>query len=685
MGSKKETIIPDENLADIARHVARIGGWAADLRTGLVAWCDQTCNILEMPHCKSVTLGEATRFFVGEWRLKIRTLFRKGARYGASFDDEFQLVTATGRSIWVRVIGEAVRDGSGKVIRIQGAVQDISDQKASAAAALRLSMQLKATLESITDAFLMVDRNWNFIYLNSEAERLLGCKRDEVIGTNIWAKFPEAIGGPYYKKYHQAVQENCTVAFEEYYPPLDLWTEIRAYPSDEGLAIYFLDIGKRKATEEQIQQLAFYDPLTALPNRRLLLDRLEHAIESSQRTHCFGALLFIDLDNFKLINDTRGHDKGDILLQTAAHRLKDILRACDTVARVGGDEFVVLLEKLADTEEAVSAQVKAVVEKILNDFQQPFLIEGAEHYTTTSIGATIFSGRSITSAEVMKQADIAMYEAKAAGRNNALFFDARIAAYVNAQVSLKAELLQALAQHEFVLYYQPQVNLMGQVTGVEALVRWNHPQRGMVSPGEFIPMAEATGLILPLGQWVLSAACQQLSLWAAAAKTDQLTIAVNISAHQLRRPDFVNQVLDTVANTGANPHQLKLELTESLLVEDVEDTILKMKLLKGCGIGFSLDDFGTGYSSLSYLHRLPLEQLKIDRSFVRDAVTQPHSATIARAIMALGKALNLAVLAEGVETSEQYAFISGEGCTAYQGYFFSKPLSENKLRTLLFN
>ncbi|MET0962123.1 MAG: EAL domain-containing protein [Noviherbaspirillum sp.] len=636
--------------------------------------------MLELPPGSAGTLSEAISFFGPEWRPKIRSLFSAAVRDGSAFDDEVELLGAAGRAVWVRIMGRAVRDESGKVILVQGAVQDIS---ASRAAASRVTAQLKTTLESITDAFMMLDREWNFIYLNSEAERLLNCTRDEVLGTSIWAKFPDAVDGAYYKQYHRAIQENCTVAFEEYYAPLNLWTEIRAYPSDEGLAVYFLDIGERKATEEKIRQLAFYDALTGLPNRRMLIDRLEHAIELSQRKHRFCALLYIDLDHFKLINDASGHDKGDLLLQIAGQRLRHILRACDTVARVGGDEFVVLVEELSETEEALLEQVKFVIDKILADFQLPFLMDGTEHYATASIGATIFDGQAVTSAEVLKRADLAMYEAKAAGRNTALFFDKRIAARVDAQVALKAELLQALAQHEFVLHYQPQVDLAGRITGAEALVRWNHPRRGLVSPAEFIPLTEANGLILPLGQWVLHAACLQLAKWASDARTQHLTIAVNVSAHQIRRPDFVEQVLETVAGTLANPRRLKLELTESVLVDDVEGTIAKMQSLQRHGIGFSLDDFGTGYSSLSYLHRLPLEQMKIDRSFVRDAISQPHSATIARAIVALGKALNLAVLAEGVETPEQYAFIAGEGCAGYQGYLFSKPLSEDRIQVLL--
>lgn len=679
---EKTSILP-EKLVEISQTMARVGGWVADLTTGRVVWGDQTNKLLGLPVASSVTISKATKFFGKKWRPRIRALFTASIRHGTSFDNEFQLLSYTGRVIWVRIIGEAVQADSGKVIRIHGAVQDISSLKFTEEAAYRVSVQLHATLESITDAFLMVDRDWNFTYLNSEAEHLLNCSRGEVLGSNIWVRFPEAVGGPCHRQYCRAVRENCTVAFEEYYPLLDLWTEIRAYPSDEGLAIFFIDIGQRKATEERIRQLAFYDVLTGLPNRRLLMDRLDHAVQLSQRTHSFGALLFIDLDDFKAVNDTSGHDKGDMLLQLAADRLKNILRADDTIARVGGDEFIVLLEKMGQTEETLFARVKTITEKILADFRRPFLITGIEHYTTASIGATIFNGKVVTSADALKQADLAMYNAKAAGRNRTSFFDRHIADRMQIQISLKAELLQALEQEQFVLHYQPQVDMGGHVKGVEALVRWNHPQRGLVFPDDFITLAETNGLILPLGQWVLTAACKQLTQWASTVETNELSIAVNVSAHQLRRPNFVEQILRAVSETGANPQRLELELTESLLIEDVEGTISKMNRLKECGIGFSLDDFGTGYSSLSYLHRLPLNQLKIDRSFIQSAVSEEHGATIARAIVALAKSLNLTVLAEGVETQDQYAFVSQEGCNAYQGYFFSKPVPAADIVSLI--
>lgn len=549
----------------------------------------------------------------------------------------------------------------------------------------RLAQRLTNTLESITDAFIMVDRQWNFTYLNSDAERMLFCPRNEVLGTNIWARFPEAVGGKFYQEYHKAVEQNCTVSFEEYYEPFNLWVEIRAYPSDEGLAIYFADIGARKAAEAEINTLAFYDKLTSLPNRQLLLNRLDHAIALCKTGEQPGAVLFIDLDNFKSINDTRGHDKGDLLLQQVAQRLTSAVRTTDTVARIGGDEYIILLENYGKTNDELALSAKNVAENVIKSFREPFDIAGEPQYSTCSIGIAIFDEQTISFEDVLKRADLAMYQAKATGRNAMSFFSLDMQSRIIKRVALESDLRTALQLNEFILYYQPQIHIDGYMSGVEALVRWNNPERGLVSPLEFIPIAEDTGLIIPLGNWVIKTACELLVRWEKQTKTAMLTIAVNVSAPQFHHPDFVQEVLRLVQETGVNPNRLKLELTESLLVNDISGTIQKMHALKNVGILFSLDDFGTGYSSLSYLHRLPLNQLKIDQSFIRDALEDENAAVIARTVMALGKALNLNVIAEGVETTRHLEFIQKEGCQEYQGYLFSKPLPLVELEEYIAN
>jgi len=461
----------------------------------------------------------------------------------------------------------------------------------------------------------------------------------------------------------------------EVYPK---WLTITAVKSADGTVINYVsthtDITERKLADDKIQHLAFADPLTDLPNRRLLIDRLHQALAAGARNKRRGALILIDLDNFKTLNDTLGHDTGDLLLQQVAQRLVTCVRDGDTVARLGGDEFVIMLEDLSENLEEAAKQSETVGEKILATLNRPYLLASFENRSTPSIGITLFSGQSDSIEELLKQADLAMYQAKTAGRNTLRFFDPEMQAAVTARAALEVELREALSQQQFILYYQPQVVGKGRLTGAEALVRWQHPRRGIVSPLDFVPLAEETGLILPLGQWVMETACKQLAKWATQPNTEDLTLAVNVSAHQFHQADFVEQVLAMLGSTGANPHRLKLELTESLLVSNVEGTIAKMSALKAHGIGFSMDDFGTGYSSLSYLKRLPLDQLKIDQGFVRDILIDPNDAAIAKMVIVLAESMGLTVIAEGVEIEAQRDFLAHHGCHAYQGYLFSRPV-----------
>ena len=437
---------------------------------------------------------------------------------------------------------------------------------------------------------------------------------------------------------------------------------------------YTLDVTDRKRAAQEIERLAFYDALTQLPNRRLLLDRLQRLVLSSQRTQQHGALLFIDLDNFKDLNDTLGHDMGDQLLTQVAARLSASVRECDTVARFGGDEFVVLLDGLDTQLPQARAQAEAVALKLLISLNQPFELAGQQHYSTPSIGLTLFGQERQSVDELLKHADLAMYEAKAAGRNTHRFFDPGMQQALHARSSLGADLRQALARGDLFAHYQPVVDYQGHVKGAEALARWSHPERGPISPAQFIPLAEQTGLILPLGRHILRTACEQLVRWAGKQETAHLSMAVNVSARQFRHSGFMAEVLQTLKETGANPRRLKLELTESLLLGDIEDTIARMVQLKREGVGFALDDFGTGYSSLGYLKRLPLDQVKIDRGFVRDVLSDPNDAAIVRTILALAQSLDLDVVAEGVETAGQLGFLRLHGCEQFQGFLFGRPV-----------
>jgi len=443
------------------------------------------------------------------------------------------------------------------------------------------------------------------------------------------------------------------------------------------------DITMNKAAAEEIKHLAFYDPLTGLPNRRLMVDRLNQALVFSARTGRDGAVLFLDLDHFKTLNDSLGHDVGDMLLQQVAERLVSCVREGDTVARLGGDEYVVLLEDLSEEAPEAATQVEGVGEKILAALNQAYQLGQHEYHCTPSIGVALFSNHNQSQEELLKHADIAMYQSKKAGRNTIRFFDPKMQEVINTRVDLERELRKALDKHQLHLYYQIQVDVSGRAMGAEALIRWLHPEHGLVSPFHFIPLAEETGLILPIGQWVLETACKQLKLWEQDEVTHDLTLSINVSAKQFRQADFVNQIHEAVERYGINPMLLKLELTESMLLDNIEDTVTTMNKLKEVGIRFSLDDFGTGYSSLQYLKRLPLYQLKIDQSFVRDIAVDSSDQAIVRTIIAMAHTLNLNVIAEGVETEQQQGLLFNNGCTHYQGYFYGRPVPIEQFEVLL--
>ena len=553
---------------------------------------------------------------------------------------------------------------------------------------LRTSQQALAELRIAATAFeaqegmVIADRDCLIVRVNQSFTNITGYSAEEAVGrkTNLLKSGRQ--DDAFYAAMWESIVSSGNWHGEiwnrrkngEVYPE---WLTITAVRSDDGeIANYvgtMTDITASKAAEEQIQHLAFYDPLTLLPNRRLLHDRLRQCLAASIRTGREGALLFIDLDNFKTLNDTKGHDSGDLLLQQVAPRLSACIREGDTVARLGGDEFVVMLTDLSANIEEAGAQTKVVGDKILAALNLPYRLAGSEYHGTSSIGATLFRPPDKTVDELLKRADLAMYQAKDAGRDCLRFFNPEMQAKLTARAALESDLRDAIGYQQFVLHYQAQVDSSGRLIGAEALVRWQHHGRGMVPPSEFIPLAEESGMILSLGRWVLETACRQLVAWAQQPELRHLTIAVNVSARQFALPDFVDLVLALLEHTGADPRKLKLELTESLLVDNAAEVIGKMNALKARQVGFSLDDFGTGCSSLSYLKRLPLDQLKIDKSFVRDVFTDPNDAAIVRTIVALARSLGMSVIAEGVETPEQRDFLAREGCHAYQGYLFGRP------------
>jgi diguanylate cyclase (GGDEF)-like protein/PAS domain S-box-containing protein len=530
------------------------------------------------------------------------------------------------------------------------------------------------------------------VFVNDAFEQHTGYLPEQVMG-----KTPRMLLGPEpqlreLRRMSEALQKDGQVRSELRIFRKDgswFWVELEIVLvlAPPGQLTHWVAVGRnitqRKAAEDEIHHLAFYDPLTRLPNRQLLMDRLQRALTQSARTRHQGALMFIDVDNFKVLNDTLGHHKGDQLLQKVATRLLDCVRKTDTVARLGGDEFVVMLEDLGDEPDAAAARARVVAEKVLEQLRTPFDLDGHQHHASASMGVTAFSGLQGSVNELLKQADLAMYQAKTLGRNNVCFFDPALQAAASAKAALSSDLRIGLQAQQFLLYYQPQVDRHGRITGVEALLRWQHPRQGLVAPADFIPAAEDTGLILPLGQWALESACAQLAAWASRPEAAGLSVAVNVSVRQFRHPDFVDMVMATIARTGIPPHRLKLELTESLLADRMEITIAKMGSLKALGVTLAIDDFGMGYSSLSVLKRLPLDQLKIDRSFVADLLTDPNDAAISRAIITLAQSLGLGVVAEGVETQAQRDFLIRQGCEHFQGYLFSEPLPIAQLEAYL--
>lgn len=544
-------------------------------------------------------------------------------------------------------------------------------------------LRISAVAFESQECMVITDANSVILRVNQAFTQVTGFVAEDVVGKNPRLLKSGYHDAHFYQTMWQTIQDTGGWQGEiwgrrkngEIYPK---WLTISAVKGDDGSVTHYVgehhDMTKQKKAEEKINALAFFDQLTGLPNRVLLMDRLRQALTACTRNGTCGALVVIDLDNFKNLNDTLGHDRGDSLLNQVAQRLNRCVREGDTVARIGGDEFVVVLASLNTNMVDAASATETVAQKMRVALNEPYDVDGVSYHSTASLGITVFGDPQMKADELMKQAELAMYKSKDAGRNTLRFFDPSMEKVVRERAALEYDLRQACDAKQFVLYYQAQVTHTGQVTGAEVLLRWQHPKRGMVQPLHFIHLAEETGLILPLGQWVLEMVCQQLALWEHQSEMAQLTVAVNVSALQFKQTDFVDQVLSALHASGANPNRLKLELTESMMVDKVEEIVRKMSILKAHGVSFALDDFGTGYSSLSYLKRLPLDQLKIDQAFVRDVLIDPNDAAIAKTIVALAQGLGLGVIAEGVETQEQMDFLANSGCLAYQGYLFSRPI-----------
>ncbi len=605
-------------------------------------------------------------------------------------DFEMSHQGAENKLLYVSVSGDPVLDAAGTFTGYRGVGADITARKQA-----EIELSIAATAFDSQQSMLVTDANNVIQRVNTAFIESSGYSLQEIVGQS-----PRILqSGQHDRAFYTAMWDSIT---QHGYWHGELWSKrkngevfpkwlsISAVKDRHGGVTHYIgayiDISERKLAEEKIRKLAFFDQLTGLPNRTLLLERLQQTTAANARVGAYGALLFLDLDNFKELNDTRGHASGDVLLNLVAQRLSDKLRPGDTLARLGGDEFMVMMSSVeASILADAASEVELACQKLLNALAQPYVLLNADFHCSASIGITLFRGQETSVDDLLRQADLAMYQAKSRGGNTIVFFDPVMESSALAHACLENELRLAIGTGQLELYYQPQVSgSSGQILGAEALIRWNHPQRGLVPPNDFIAHAERTGLILPLGQWVLETACQHLAAWASQPDMAHLTVAVNVSAQQFKLPDFAEQVIATLARTGANPQQLKLELTESVFAGNIDEIVAMMVKLRALGVGFSLDDFGTGYSSLAYLSRLPLDQLKIDRSFVTNIESGDNNMVICAATISLAHSLRLKVVAEGVEDNAQQYFLSTvHRCDLLQGYLYSRPLPQQAFEKLV--
>lgn len=609
---------------------------------------------------------------------RVQQAIRNHCEHGAPYGLEMRLRCKNGNYRWFYSRGQAEFDPTGRALRLAGSMTDITERKLA-----ETELRIAATAFESQEGMIVTSPNGTVLRVNRAFTQITGYESQEIIGHNLRLLQSGRHDAEFYQAMWRSLLQDGAWQGEvwnrrksgEIYPEYLMITAVKdQHGSVTNYVGTFTDITSKKAAADEIMSLAFYDPLTHLPNRRLLQDRLGQALAACVRNRWHGGLLFIDLDNFKTLNDTLGHQMGDALLQQVAHRLSSCVRESDTVARLGGDEFVVMLEGLHPDAMEAAGQCRSVGQKILATLNAPYDIHGHAHRYGASIGATLFFDHQSNSDELLQQADIAMYQAKQGGRNLLCFFDPRMQTAISERASLEHELHLAIEQQQFCLHYQIQVDHRLRPVGAEALLRWQHPERGMISPLQFIPLAEETGLILPIGQWVLETACAQLALWQQRPACAALVLAINVSAKQFRQPDFAEQVEQTLARHATNPTRLKLELTESMLLDKADSVIHTIARLKALGLQLSLDDFGTGYSSLQYLKRLPLDQLKIDRSFVRDLADNDNDRVIVHTIIGMAQSLSLDVIAEGVETRLQQDILALKGCQHFQGYLFGKPL-----------
>ena len=617
---------------------------------------------------------------------------------GAVRSCELQLMGKGVGEFSASLIGLAAIDDQGsKLMRI--VFSDVTARKQIEKELRASEERFRLMFDRATDGIVILSDSGTLLAVNDAFAQMHGYTRDEMLSMNLRdLDTPETLLELASRLERVFAGESLTFEVTHYHKDgrvlaLEVSSSLIAVGGERVIQAFHRDITERRQTEELVRELAYYDPLTGLANRMLLKDRLTQSMLAGQRNCSYGALMFLDLDNFKPLNDQHGHGIGDLLLLEVAKRLKSCVRQTDTVARFGGDEFVVLLDDLTSDKAQAQLQADLVAEKIRRALASPHVLktesggvgtlQTVEHECSASIGVTMFLGMENTGDDLFKQADLAMYRAKDTGRNTVCYFDSKMLLENTARLVLAEDLRDAVLKQQFCVHYQAQFDRDNRVVGADALLRWQHPSRGWVSPREFIPKAERTGLILPMGLWVLESACVQLALWANRAEMADLTVTVNVSGRQLAQREFVDQVMATLQRTGAKPHLLRIEMKEGVLLADVEGVLAKMNALKDKGVGFSLDDFGKGYSSLAGLNRVPLDQIKIDQHFVRNILTDTDDAAVAKMVVALAHNLEVAVIAEGVETEAQRDFLAGLGCHTYQGYLFSPALAAHEFEALV--
>jgi len=677
----------EQALLSEAQKMANFGSWELNLLSGKLEWSAEIFKIFEIdPLIFSASYEAFLNVIHPDDREAVNNAYSRSLEDRNPYQITHRLMMTDGRIKWVEERCSNYFDDKGKAVRSVGTVQDVTEREETSA-----QLRIAAVAFDTQEAIMVTYREANIIKVNRAFEVTTGYSEKEVIGQN-----PRILqSGRHDKAFYQLMWEDISSVGRwsgevwdrrkngEAYPK---WLTITAVKNRGEISNYvavFVDITERKKAEEEIRNLAFYDPLTHLPNRRLLLDRMRLALAQSARDGSYGALMFLDLDHFKILNDTKGHEYGDKMLVEVAQRMTSCVRDTDSVARFGGDEFVVLLEGMSPVKDEAIAQAGAIAEKIRELLSRPYEIEGHVHESSPSIGVILFFGEEIEIDELFKRADLAMYQAKESGRNMVRFFEPAMQAILESRTLMERALRQALPNDELSLHFQVQTNKTNQLLGAEVLLRWNSNELGFVSPAQFITLAEKTKLILPIGHWVLQRACHQLNAWSKHSKLSQLHLAVNISPVQFHQPDFVRQVKTILAETGANPKRLELELTENLVLEDIEEAIRKMTSLTEIGVRFSMDDFGTGYSSLQYIKRLPISQLKIDQSFVRDILTDPGDAMMVQTIAGMARNFGYEVIAEGVEEHAKLMPLIERGCENFQGYFFSRPVALPEFEKLI--